>query len=47
MIETMIEVWLSGGWVMIPIFLLAIALYTSCAYLFLELKIKNINQCYR
>jgi biopolymer transport protein ExbB len=42
MINTIIDTWQTGGWVMIPLAILAIISYTSCAYLLLTIKIKNI-----
>lgn len=42
MIEMMIDTWMTGGWVMIPLFLLSLATYTACAYLLFTIKVKNI-----
>ena len=45
MIETIINTWITGGWVMLPIAILAIIMYSFGAYLLLNLKVKNITKC--
>lgn len=45
MIDLIINTWVTGGWIMIPITILSVVMYTFGIHLLLNLKVKNITNC--
>ena len=43
MLQKIIDIWLSGGWVMVPLALLAVLIYTTGMHLLLYLRKGNIS----
>jgi biopolymer transport protein ExbB len=42
MIDLIINTWITGGWIMLPIAILAVIMYSVGIYLILNIKVKNI-----
>jgi biopolymer transport protein ExbB len=42
MVEFIINIWVTGGWVMIPLAILSLVMYSISIYLFFNIKVKNL-----